>query len=96
MPGTWAGTRGEKPHAENFGGLLEPGRAEERDEVAAERVKNTPPSGKTQTLVYWGDATSHRRQANVEGREERLRDGEDGNIGVHVEAGGGSLQEESG
>lgn len=28
--------------------------------------------------------------------EERLRDGEGGNIGAHVEAGGGNLQEELG
>lgn len=42
----------EKHHAEETCGLLEPGKAEEKDEVAAERAKNTPPSGKTQTLVY--------------------------------------------
>lgn len=32
----------------------------------------------------------------LEDREERLRDGGGGNIGVHVEVGGGNLQEELG
>jgi len=58
VPGSWTGARGEKHHVEHVGGLLEPGRAEEKDKVAAERVKNTRPLGKTQTLVIWGDTTS--------------------------------------
>lgn len=45
MPGTWA--RGEKQPAEDLDGLLEPGRAGEKDEVTAKRVKNIPPLGET-------------------------------------------------
>lgn len=49
MPGTWA--RGEKHPSEDPDGLLEPGRAREKDEVTGKRAKNTPPLGKTRHFI---------------------------------------------
>lgn len=49
MPGTWA--RGEKHPAEDLGGLLELGKAEEKDEGPEKRVKNIPPLGKSRQ--FW-------------------------------------------
>lgn len=86
VPGT--GARGEKHPAEDLDGLLELGKAGEKDEGPAKRVANIPPLGKSRQFL---------EKANKHGR--RREEGparEDGEMGAHVEAGAGNLQEESG